>query len=366
MENPAEPRPFSVSPEAAEEYESSLERLLSEMDREMEAEPEIDRLVGGQLAMMRQNHRHHAVFMASVFRLNDSELLDQTVRWVYRAYLSHGFLPGYFPLELEKWKEVLGRLLSAQAAGEIHKVYDWMLERHEVYTRLAEQHREESPEGISTRWGTVRDSFLEGLLRGEIERCLAAARDSVKSREELEEFYDEVVWTAMKEIGNRWEKGTLTVAQEHLATAIVSRVLSVLFDRFWHPASKKAKAVIAASCNEFHELGARAVGDLLEIDGWEVHYLGSNLPVEALVETVQRVRPFLLGISVTIPFNLRKAEEAIRLIRSKEELSGMKILLGGGAFRESGDLWKRLGADACPMNAREALKTANDFLGQRP
>lgn len=47
MENPTEPRPFSVSPEAAEEYESSLERLLSEMDREMEAEPEIDRLVGG-------------------------------------------------------------------------------------------------------------------------------------------------------------------------------------------------------------------------------------------------------------------------------------------------------------------------------
>ncbi len=353
--------PFPVSVEATDEFESNLEILLIEMENRMENIPDIGRFVGGQIEMMRQNHRHHAIFMLNVFRLNDLALLDHTVGWVYRAYMSHGFSADYFTLELGSWMEIFDRCLSKECASQIKPVYEWILAHHEKYTAQARLIPEQSS-GENSRRTDIESLFLEGLVTGDSAACRALATESVKTSGDLEDFYRLVVEPAMKEIGNRWEKGILSVSQEHLATAIVSRTLSSLFMTFWHPAPIKAKAIISASPNEFHELGARIVADLLEMNGWKVSFLGSNLPCEEIIARIRQERPLLVGLSVTIPFNIGKAAEIIRKIRSDPEISETKVLVGGKAFNDSGELWIKLGADACPANANEALNVANSFV----
>lgn len=97
-----------VPPEAARDYRQRADRMISQVDRELAANPGIGSLNGeNPMDIMYANHRHHARFMANVFRFNSFGLLARVVPWVYRAYRSRGFSDDCFPVELAGrwWKE---------------------------------------------------------------------------------------------------------------------------------------------------------------------------------------------------------------------------------------------------------------------
>lgn len=69
----------AVSPDAAKAYETEEERLVNYVNNELEANPNIFKLIGGNpLDLMRNNHNNHAVFMATVFKIGSHELLGLT------------------------------------------------------------------------------------------------------------------------------------------------------------------------------------------------------------------------------------------------------------------------------------------------
>ncbi len=100
------------------------------------------------------------------------------------------------------------------------------------------------------------------------------------------------------------------------------------------------------------------VSDLLELDGWQVRYLGANTPMEDLMKLLEDFRPQLLAISVIMPFNLDEVKKLIAAIRNKESLRGIKIMVGGRVFMTVPDIWSEIGADATAGNAREAVTVA--------
>jgi hypothetical protein len=94
-----------ISPEAAETYAQASDRLLDHVNKQLESHPKIKELIGrNPLDLMHNNHKNHASFMTTVFRINSFELLARTIPWVYRAYHARGFLYEYFPAELIAWQ----------------------------------------------------------------------------------------------------------------------------------------------------------------------------------------------------------------------------------------------------------------------
>lgn len=99
-------------------------------------------------------------------------------------------------------------------------------------------------------------------------------------------FVDRVVTPLLVEVGNRWHRGALSPAHEHLATAVVRRVLAWVIDM----ASARTDApsiVVATPAGEQHELGALLVHAAAAEEGWDVTYLGANLPAEAISRTAR-------------------------------------------------------------------------------
>jgi methanogenic corrinoid protein MtbC1 len=162
----------------------------------------------------------------------------------------------------------------------------------------------------------------------------------------------------MYEIGMLWERAEISVAEEHLASAIVVRIMATIGIAKIEVVEAKGRAVVTASPNEFHEIGAWMVSDALEQDGWMVQYLGANTPREDLVRLLQSFNPDILAISVTIPFNVNKAKDTITSVRSKSELAGMKIMVGGRVFNENPELWAVTGADGFAPNLQSARRLA--------
>ena len=92
------------------------------------------------------------------------------------------------------------------------------------------------------------------------------------------------------------------------------------------------------------------VADILELDGWDVTYLGANIPQEELVKMLRQKRPFLLALSVATVFNLEKAQMLITAVKKIPELSTTRILVGGLAFSSVPRLWQEFGADGYATN----------------
>lgn len=354
-----------VSPAAALAYRDNMEKLRLQVDKEMSAFPDILPLIGySPLEMMQVNHRHHVQFMATVLRLSAHSLLPKVVVWVYRSYHNHGFSYDYFPLELRAWQRAVASHLEPAAAAEVNRLYQWLLEHHQDFCQLAE----------SSDYATFFDGFevqkqmqilLAHMLNNNFRACLELAIASVHSPEDLAGFYQDVMTPVLYEIGRMWEEGEISAVQEHLATAIAMRIMSAMYGGFVLRESSKGKAVITAAPNEYHEVGARMISDQLEMAGWQVDYLGANSPAKDLLALLRQEPPFMLGISIVVPFNIEAVRRIIEEIRVDKVLKGLKIMVGGPTFLLEPELCRKIGADGYATSGGQAVELAEQWWTQR-
>lgn len=355
-----------IPPEAAQAYRAQRDAMVLMVNRRMEDRSDIARLIGGRVALMRDNHRNHAAFMDTVFSMNNYRLLVRVVPWVYRAYRAHGFSYDYFPVELESWVHAVGHALGRDHAHDVNRVYHWMVSHHEDFVALAEAEEAlfAEPEAEGGAVGLQRERFFHALVAGDVSTCLAIANEVATSDVGVEGFYLQVVQPLMTRVGTLWENGHLSVAQEHLASSIVSRVMAALYASRDVPTRRAGTAMVTSAMNEFHEIGAWMVADLLELKGWKVTYLGANTPVDECLTLLRELRPDVLAVSVTMPFNLVHAKSLIETIRKDPAVGSIKIMVGGPLFSDQPDLIRELGADGSARDAAGACTLAASWLPQ--
>jgi methanogenic corrinoid protein MtbC1 len=347
-----------VSAAAAAAYGEHRRAMTEEVDGVLASRPDIDRLLNGNpMELFRGNHRNHANFMYNVFLLNEFAIFARILPWVYHAYHAHGVPYDYFPVELAAWRNSVRDHLDPAPAAEVDRIYAWMMDRHDALIRLADF--PECPHVAGDeRFVVFQQALLHAVLAGEQGRARDVVAQCRNAGATLADLYVQVFQPSLWEVGRLWEEGRVSVAHEHLASAAVARLMAELGPAPVGGRRQRGGAIVTAAPNEFHEIGAWMVADLLADDGWDVRYLGANTPAESLLSLLLELRPKLLFLSVTMPFNLDRAAEVIRLCRQDPALSTIKIVVGGGALRESPELYRKLGADACADNAADAVVTA--------
>lgn len=204
----------------------------------------------------------------------------------------------------------------------------------------------------------LADLLQHNAPREAREFALAAVAGGDRARD----VYLDMLAPALDEIGDRWQRGAATVAQEHLATAVVASIMATLAPTLDEEPAVRQRIVLTCTDGELHELGLRMLGDFLEGDGWEVFYLGAVTPADALVDFLADVRPAVVGISVTLSTHLESTRAAISTIR---ERSDAYILVGGGAFADDGKLAHDIGADGFAPDAGAASRLLRARFGEQ-
>ncbi|WP_078411960.1 cobalamin B12-binding domain-containing protein [Priestia abyssalis] len=139
-------------------------------------------------------------------------------------------------------------------------------------------------------------------------------------------LYRDLFTPAMYEIGELWEKNEISVADEHLATGICDFVLSRLFQIRKKTAPSK-KAMFLCLQGEQHYLGLKMVNNLFEERGWETKYFGSSLPLEYARQTALEWKPEVIGLSVSIVYNLPNLNSYVKTLSALPHKP--HILVGG-------------------------------------
>ncbi|HEX4683349.1 MAG TPA: B12-binding domain-containing protein [Gemmatimonadaceae bacterium] len=200
------------------------------------------------------------------------------------------------------------------------------------------------------------EDFLDALIRGDRRSANQLVDRMLDRGARLRDLYLDVMEPAMHEIGRRWEQNSVSVAEEHLATAITQAAMGRAFERVyrWHD-SRSPSLIAACADEERHQIGLRMLCDLLELEGWDTTYLGASVPTESLVEMVRKRRPGVVALSTAIAPNLPRVRSAIAAIRQSGVTPMPLIVIGGRAVAGDGGLAMRLGADLTATTAADAV-----------
>ncbi|MGD0377410.1 MAG: cobalamin B12-binding domain-containing protein [Streptosporangiaceae bacterium] len=192
--------------------------------------------------------------------------------------------------------------------------------------RPAAPHYAPSTEGEST------ESEMSGALRQALdafdEPAAQAVLDRLLSDLSLAAVLRNVVLPYLTELGERWERGTASIAQEHFASNVIRGRLAGLA-RGWGN-GHGPRAVLACPPGELHDLALMVFGIVLNRSGWRIDYLGMSTPVEELAHTVDERHPDLVVLAAAVPENLDALAPQLTALAQGTPL----VLAGAGATAE--------------------------------
>lgn len=174
-----------------------------------------------------------------------------------------------------------------------------------------------------------------------------AALDSLLGGLSLDTALRDAILPYLRELGERWSRGEVTVAQEHFASSVVRGRLLAL-GRGWGRGTGP-RALLAAPPGELHDLGLVAFGLALRDRGWRVTFLGADTPLDTIADAAERLRPDVVVVAAVTPSRLGSVRDELARLAQHSRLA----LAGAGVDSE---LPSEVGAEHLPEGPVEAAE----------
>jgi MerR family transcriptional regulator, light-induced transcriptional regulator len=159
----------------------------------------------------------------------------------------------------------------------------------------------------------------------------------------FDELCEDVVRPALYDVGELWASGELSVADEHVATAISDAILACIGPFSSAPLEGRFRVLVCCSDGELHAVGARMVGETFAAAEWSVQYLGASMPPASVASAVVERRIDVLAMSTTMPGHLPGVAETITAAR--EEAPDLRVVVGGQAYEGDHSRARAIGAN---------------------
>jgi len=203
----------------------------------------------------------------------------------------------------------------------------------------------------------ISEVVMEEALQGDADGLFDLFIYLSKNRIKFGNLVDGIVQPALEKIGYMWEKKQINVEDEHLASSAVKTALARLVVHLPRQRKKNIKVLCSCTEGEYHDIGIRSLAYELELNGYNLHYLGSDTPFSSIQEAVKKEKPSYVFISSTSPVfseedfvkNIKRLAKTAAAVKSK--------LAAGGKYVQ------KFSADSLGCNAIvNSIKDVNDFL----
>ncbi len=129
-----------------------------------------------------------------------------------------------------------------------------------------------------------------------LERFLTRSASSLG----LVALIDQIVIPLLTHLGEGWRDGSVRIANEHMASAVIRAHLLRTFHTF-QPLRSAPCLIVTTPAGQHHEFGALLAAVTAAIEGWRVLYLGTNLPAVEIAGAVQRSGAIAVALSIVYP-----------------------------------------------------------------
>ncbi len=208
----------------------------------------------------------------------------------------------------------------------------------------------------------LAEAYLSALLSADLAGAESTIRDAHDADLSPAEAYERVIAPALWRIGELWESGAISVADEHAATEISLHVLALQRE-----ADRLARArgghsvMLATPPGELHIVALRMVDSLLAAAGYNALMLGADVPADALASAARRQRPEVICLSATVR---GRTEQVLRCIDGVlDEQPSIGFVVGGRGVSVEGHL--RHGVHVC-SRVSEAVEAVDAIVKHAP
>jgi trimethylamine corrinoid protein len=168
---------------------------------------------------------------------------------------------------------------------------------------------------------------------------------------------------AMEIVGKRFQEGEYFLPELIYSGEIFKLVSEIVRPKITKAAEVKrlGKVLIGTVAGDIHDIGKNIVTFMLDVNGFEVHDLGIDVPVNKFVEAIQEVKPEIVGLSGLLTLAFDSMKETIDAIATAGLRDSVKIMIGGGQTDEQ--VRQYTGADVYCPDAVAGVKQAKQWIG---
>jgi DNA-binding transcriptional MerR regulator len=247
---------------------------------------------------------------------------------------------GVSPELLRAWESRYGLLHPTRSPGGLRLYSDEDIERVRLMQEnlarglaaaeaaaLATQQAVPAQASPAVELGAARRSLADALDRFD-EPAAQAVLDQLLGSLTLDTLLAEIVLPYLHELGERWERGTASVGQEHFASGILrGRMLALA--RGWGRGVGPL-ALLACLPDERHELGLLAFGLALRARGWRIAYLGADTPVATIEDAAASLEPAYVVVNAASADRVDAARRGLRRLAKRH-----RVALGGAGSNDA-------------------------------
>lgn len=342
--------------------DSADEAIAATVERQYRRHPELVERFGerGREAC-RTDIRHHIDYLCAAVDSRRNQPFVDYLRWVAEVLKSRGVEANHLNNSLDDLAGFYRERLNEKDLAQILAVLDAGRAALAAAAALpaalpAEDHH--LPPALPQK-----DAYLALLLAGQRVAAQQLVSERMTAGVPLATVNVRIIQPAMYDVGRLWQANRISVAQEHLATAISQYVMANAFSLAEFDAPLARTAIFANVESNHHALGLRMISDAFETAGWTAQFLGANVPDQFLIGQVDALRPDLLGLSVSMPQQLEATRRLIGRLHADMGQACPVIMLGGRTINALDDVWRDLGADLWVADAEYAEQQAKSFGG---
>ena len=303
----------------------------------------------------REDLGFHLEFLRSVLEFGLLSPMVDYLRWLAGVLASRDVPVEHLPQSLDWLAEFFAARMDAPDAAFVEAaLYAVKASFLEADASLTVSYGARLPDA----WQEC-EAFEAALLAGDRDAASALMQASMEQGQRLVQVELHLIQPALYHIGLKWQRNQVSVAQEHLATAIAQSLMVQGLMRSTPAPPNGKKLLLACVEGNHHTVGLQMVADAFHLAGWNVNLLGANLPSSALVRHALDWKPDLLGLSVSFPQQLRVVKDVIARMTQAAGAQRPPVILGGLAINNFDRLAARLGADAWSPDAAAAVESGN-------
>ena len=198
--------------------------------------------------------------------------------------------------------------------------------------RSAEQQSNQPPNRPEAEVGFQFSDYMDSLLACDKNKAVRILLSILASGRPGEELYTNFMERALKEVGRMWERGDLPIWKEHCISEITLESMALIKERNQVPVRDKKTLLALVPGAETHSIGLRMISDRLETQGFQIIFLGSNIPTENILQAIRENKPEAILLSVTMSRNVDTVVMIIDKIKQSFGTRAPAILIGGAAF----------------------------------
>jgi DNA-binding transcriptional MerR regulator len=167
--------------------------------------------------------------------------------------------------------------------------------------------------------------FIEALLAYDHQKFERILNRSIE-KEGFEAVYRYYLLPFLKRIGVLWTVNTITPAQEHFISNIIRQKIVVAIDNLPHTKSKNVDFLLFTPSDEHHEIGLLYYHFALLKQGYNIMYLGVDVPMKSVERTIAELQPKGIVISMLAG----KSEDIVyEILKSIRNTTNAPVYLGG-------------------------------------